>query len=347
MRVTKIFEVLYVVFLLAIAGIAVINLASRNVDKSPLKILSIVSGSMSPSMPVGTAVFVREAPEYRVNDVVTYRLNNKFVTHRVVYANNDYYLTQGDANKNLDKLPVNRDQISGKVVFFLPYVGYLQESTKTWWGLIGLVYVPTLLIVIVESRSIMREFNRVGRKKINMQAIAPVGMSLFILSGISFAFYSTTIVAFSGDITSSFATTSPSPSPSGSEDPSPTVAGTSAPGPTDTPGPSSSASASPSASPTVLPTATASASASPSSSGFPCGTGFIGNCGNGAGSNNTVIVGNNSSTVVNQQNNSQVNTTVTVNSNTGNNSSSGNTSGTVLTINTSTVTNSSSVSVGQ
>jgi signal peptidase I len=333
--VSRVAESGYFLFLLAIALLAIVNLTTRNFDKSPVKILSVVSGSMTPAIPVGSAIFVRSASMYYVNDVVTYRFDQNYVTHRIVFAGN-YYLTKGDANQILDKENVKPSQIIGKVAFSVPYLGYLQESTKSIWGLIGFIYIPTLLIIVVETRAIILEIRRLGSPRIRLTPIIPAVLFAFILSGNSIAYYSAIVPAFSGTITTSSANPSPSstPSPSGSATPTPSP--TSSPSPTASPSPS--ASASPSASPTASPTGTPTA----------CPSGVIGNCGNGAGSNNTVIVENSSTTIIGQQNNTNVSNTVTVNSNTGGNNTGSNTESntnvqtgaTVLTIEVTNSTNS-------
>lgn len=310
----KIFEVFYFIFLIAIASFAIVNLTSRFSAKSPFKILSVVSGSMTPELKVGSAIFVQKASDYSRDEIITYQFKNNFVTHRVFYAG-EYFLTKGDANKEVDQIQVQKDQIVGKVKFSLPYLGYLQESTKSLWGLVVFVYIPTLVVLIAESKLIIGQIRKIGVKEIPLGSLGTICIGIFVLSGISLAFYSKTSPVFSANLTSMQMSPSPSPSvsPSNTISPSPTALPSASP--TIFPSPT----AYPSISPSILPTINPSATPSATPSSFPCPANGANNCGNGAGSNNTVIIDNNSSTIINQQNNSQIQNTIIINSNTGGN----------------------------
>lgn len=88
--------------------------------------------SMSPTIPLGAIVFVREvAPEeVRAGDVVTIRAdNNVLFTHRVVEviaaADGPAFRTQGDANVSPDHSLAPARALVGRVDAHLPLVGYL------------------------------------------------------------------------------------------------------------------------------------------------------------------------------------------------------------------------------
>jgi signal peptidase len=319
----------YFVFLLAISGLAILNLSARHEGVTPFKILSVVSGSMIPALPVGTAIVIQPFDHYYVDDVVTYKLNTSNITHRIVYAG-AYFLTKGDANSEIDLQAVAQSQIVGKVIVAIPFVGYVQESTKTLWGLIGFVYIPSVLILITESRTVILEFSRLeSRKKIRL----PVGstgaiiLGILALSSVTYAFYIGRFSVTLGSVTSSFHSPSPSVQPSPSDTPLPSPTPTAQPTPTPTP--------------SIIPTAAP--SACPTSGAF--------NCGNASDSTNIVIVENSNTTTVNQQNNSSVSTSIIVNSNTGGNSPESNgsssvqTGNSVLHIQTSTSVNQNRVTI--
>ncbi len=94
---------------------------------------TVLTGSMRPGMPPGTLIAVRETPfdQIRVGHVVTYQLHSgepTVVTHRVVgtsttAAGERMLLTRGDAN-TADDPPVREEQMRGRVVLALPYLGY-------------------------------------------------------------------------------------------------------------------------------------------------------------------------------------------------------------------------------
>ena len=89
---------------------------------------NVLTGSMSPTYPVGTLVFVQSKDPYsiRAGEVVSVVMNEDLdiLTHRVVSNNYDEktLTTRGDAN-NSDDSPVLYDNVVGVVVFSIPYVG--------------------------------------------------------------------------------------------------------------------------------------------------------------------------------------------------------------------------------
>ncbi len=115
----------------------------------PLKVLSVVSGSMEPAIPVGSGVVVLSQPSYFDNDIITFKFSGNLVTHRIIFAGN-YFLTKGDANRSIDPETVEKEQIVGKVILHIPYLGYLQESTKHLSGLVLFIIIPSCLIIIHE-----------------------------------------------------------------------------------------------------------------------------------------------------------------------------------------------------
>lgn len=127
----------------------------------------ILSGSMSPSIPVGSVVLVQPQQAYKVGDVVTFRGKGDaktFVTHRIIRVDQNQdgvvYVTQGDANRVLDGGSVSRDAIQGKVVLTLPYIGYLMNYIKTPQGFILFVIVPATILIYEELKTMYREAMR-------------------------------------------------------------------------------------------------------------------------------------------------------------------------------------------
>ena len=322
----KMYEIGSVAFLIVVACFSLLALYSKYNTDSPFHLFSVISGSMTPELPVGTGVFVLKLPEYYVNDVITYTRGNQKVTHRIVFAGT-YFLTKGDANKEIDQQTVNRADIIGKVMFSLPFVGSLQQSTKRLSGLIGLVIIPSILIIVHESIIVIREIKKLNFKFVRKNAEIGLGIiTLFVCATLTTqvsAFYSDTYSDLQLSVTTADFASSPTPSPSAypSISPSPT--------------PTSDPSVSPSASPTITP----SPSALPSS--------LCVNEGNGAGSVNICVNNTVDNTIINQVNNSAINTNISVNSNTGNSSAVNNSSivtssssPTVLTIQVINTTNS-------
>ncbi len=93
---------------------------------------NILTGSMTPTYPVGTLIFVqsKDPSSIRPGEVVTYVAdeNLTLVTHRCTSNNYDdkTITTRGDAN-NSDDAPVLYENVVGVVCFSLPYVGEIVD----------------------------------------------------------------------------------------------------------------------------------------------------------------------------------------------------------------------------
>lgn len=100
--------------------------------------LVVLSGSMEPTIPVGSLIVVapRALEQLSVDDVVTFKSQHNqgtVVTHRVkkLDQNQQWVMTQGDGNEQLDSQPVTKDQLIGKVTISLPALGYLVTWLKS------------------------------------------------------------------------------------------------------------------------------------------------------------------------------------------------------------------------
>ncbi len=153
---------LIVLLAIALAGVRVLGLTPY----------AVLSGSMEPSYPVGSLIYVKkmQPADVRVGDVITFVVNDELLvaTHRVVEvekrttrcqavldengaavtdaAGNPifeeipldepayYYTTKGDANNAADGAQVYDKNLLGKPVFTIPYLGYLSSWIQTGRG---------------------------------------------------------------------------------------------------------------------------------------------------------------------------------------------------------------------
>lgn len=75
----------------------------------------VISGSMEPAIEKWDVILVKIEDEFEVGDIVSFKSDGAFVTHRVVEKKGDTYITKGDSNNTIDN-PIHKDQITGKVV---------------------------------------------------------------------------------------------------------------------------------------------------------------------------------------------------------------------------------------
>lgn len=162
--IKKIGKILYgIVFvcLLIIAGTVAIS--SLKIPGN-YKIFTVQSGSMEPSIMTGSVVIVKPFDSYQKGDVITVAEPGNLkstLTHRIfeVKESSDSasYVTKGDANETPDTESRPKENVLGKVIFTVPFMGYPIGFAKTRDGLIILVIIPATLIVYSELVSIKNE----------------------------------------------------------------------------------------------------------------------------------------------------------------------------------------------
>ena len=131
-----------------------------------LRFLVVLSGSMEPSIrPGDIVVSVRDDPSnLNVGDIVSFQkvetAKKTLITHRIVNITDEngtrYYQTKGDANDHPDQLLTPQQNVVGKVVITIPYLGYLPHFVKTPLGFVLIIVLPGSLIILSESVSIYK-----------------------------------------------------------------------------------------------------------------------------------------------------------------------------------------------
>jgi signal peptidase I len=134
--------------LVTVLGIAVVTVVLPRLNGwTPL---SVLTGSMSPTLPAGALVVVQpvDADSLAVGDVVTYQLRSDdptLVTHRVVSVTATSggamaYLLQGDNNPDPDVDLVLPEQVQGRVAYAVPLLGYVNSALSgagRGWTVLG------------------------------------------------------------------------------------------------------------------------------------------------------------------------------------------------------------------
>lgn len=160
---------LFVVLLVAVAGLFLVSLLpiSGNIE---IKIVK--SGSMEPTIRTGSIVIVKSEISYAVGDIVTFGEDTRRqipTTHRIaeVFQKNGqtYYHTKGDANEEADPSETPESTVIGKVVFAVPYGGYILDFARQPIGFTFLIGIPAGLIIIDELLHIIGEVAALKRKR--------------------------------------------------------------------------------------------------------------------------------------------------------------------------------------
>jgi signal peptidase I len=147
---------LNVLSLLLTAVAAVLLLAFTAVPSAlGYKTYIVLSGSMEPAIRTGAVVVAAAVPPstLKVGDVIVYNRSDadERITHRIIDVQNDggkqTFTTKGDANGSPDSWTVQYAQnTAGKVMFSVPYVGYVNNVLGSAQGRLVFVIVPVAVL---------------------------------------------------------------------------------------------------------------------------------------------------------------------------------------------------------
>ena len=110
---------------------------------------AVLTGSMSGAIEAGDLILVHAEKEYAAGDIILFEESGGTrVTHRIVQKTPQGFVTKGDANDTEDAGAVLPEQILGKVVLVVPYLGRAVQLLKTPAGLL-LLFVCLLAILFL------------------------------------------------------------------------------------------------------------------------------------------------------------------------------------------------------
>ena len=147
-----------------------------------MHLLTVLSGSMSPEINPGDIVVSKyfDPEEIKINDIITFTYSNDpkdCITHRVINITNENgsigFQTKGDANEDPDQGIVDSTELIGRVVFVIPYLGYLPRFAQSPLGFITLIVIPGIIIITAEIRNIAKT----KKKKVTKKARLKVGIA--------------------------------------------------------------------------------------------------------------------------------------------------------------------------
>lgn len=119
----------------------------------------VLSRSMEPVYKKGSLIYVKkiDAQDVKEKDPITFYFKDgkTVATHRVVRIDTEkqQFYTKGDANNTEDVEPVSFNNLIGKPIFTIPYLGYISSYFKTPPGsyiLITVVCVTVFGMFVLE-----------------------------------------------------------------------------------------------------------------------------------------------------------------------------------------------------
>ncbi len=162
-------KVLLIIFLIAVFVFLYLNFQTfkRSTKLKTYEIMPsvVLSGSMKPVVFAGDMIFIKgiDAKEIKIGDIITYKKGKNLITHRVlnIKKTNEKLLfeTKGDVNNIKDEYLVTEEQVVGKKIFrvrFLGYICYYISKNKNLF----LVFIPLAIITGGETYYYLKRFRQ-------------------------------------------------------------------------------------------------------------------------------------------------------------------------------------------
>ncbi len=169
----KVFKIIHSVLYIVVISVGLLLLVTLFPIEGNFQVKIVSSGSMEPAIKVGSVVVIKPQSEYGTGDVVTFggrRQNEIPTTHRIVSSrvSNGQILfsTKGDANESIDPAEIRQTDIVGKVLFSIPFVGYVVDFARKPLGIVLIIVIPALLIIYDEINKIVKEIKRIKKEKL-------------------------------------------------------------------------------------------------------------------------------------------------------------------------------------
>ena len=146
----KVFKYIVLSLLVLLYGSQLyLGVMSTQVDNLP-KVFGVgevifLSGSMQPTIEVGSLGIVHEEKNYQVGDIVTYIKDRTLITHRIKEIKSEKeIIVQGYANNIADE-PISKDMIEGRIIFTIPHMGSILQILKTPYGIAGVAGIGVVI----------------------------------------------------------------------------------------------------------------------------------------------------------------------------------------------------------
>lgn len=158
---------IYNIILIAISSANKVNLINIFGYKSYI----IKTNSMEPTININDVVITKkvEKEEIKTGDVITFLQDGEVITHRITQINNNgdqtEYTTKGDNNNIEDTFKITYDNIEGKHILTIPYLGKIVEilDNKILFLIITLI---VLIFLFMRIQNQEKKDNRREKKKI-------------------------------------------------------------------------------------------------------------------------------------------------------------------------------------
>lgn len=171
-KAKKIYNAITTLLVTAVVILALLLVGARLFG---LKVYTVLSASMEPTYHTGSIIYVKPVDPFTLEagDPLTFMLNEDTVaTHRIVEIVPDEqdedvirFITKGDANQDIDASSVHINNVIGKPIFTIPYLGFLSDFVQKPMGRMVAISAALLIILLVFIPDIFKEKPKAEEKE--------------------------------------------------------------------------------------------------------------------------------------------------------------------------------------
>ena len=106
---------------------------------------------MYPTIESGTFIIVKPEQEYFLGDIVAFvNEDNRNVVHRIVKQTDEGFITKGDNNPKIDPKVISSENVVGRALFVIPYMGFTSLFLQTSVGIS--IFGIWVLVMFVKAK---------------------------------------------------------------------------------------------------------------------------------------------------------------------------------------------------
>ena len=156
---------LLILILLLVLALVIYSFVQINVQKKEYcdlfgySIFQIETGSMSGTIEIEDIILVKLGNDIlKENDIITFKQDNNFITHRIVEIDEEKIITKGDSNSKIDD-PITKNDVVGKVEYVIADVRIWKAVFTDIKVVTSILITLTLFVLLVSYKEKVGEKN--------------------------------------------------------------------------------------------------------------------------------------------------------------------------------------------
>ena len=151
--------ILSILTIIIISGAVQINIQNKEyANILGYSLFKVETGSMLPTLQIGDIIIVKITKDVNVDDIITYKTDKSFITHRIKKIDDNLVITKGDNNNSEDK-PIEKKYIIGKVAFMFNNVKVWKKVFSDTKVIIPIVVSVVLIFILTAYKEKIGEDN--------------------------------------------------------------------------------------------------------------------------------------------------------------------------------------------